>query len=277
MPTPESVVDNILAGRTADGVGVLGLAISFSKDPLTRQAAARLLGRVIAGIGEISPDDLTSLAAKLLSHLSKTGLQTVQGIHGFAVPLLVDALREAPEMLSGRAGIAAILRAHARRSQQAAAVLRKRLPPDVPPRKGLWAGSGGYRLEEATDPRHLVHDSVILGHCVGTLTMDAAQPRHRRPLAREEPLEQLWYWQEIVRGWLRILTLTLDDTPVFTLSFRTATRRIDQIQGKGVTGSPHIPCSLRCARLFFTCRSIWVCAKAQCSTVCCPAPKSRGC
>lgn len=222
-------VAHILAGRSADGTAPIPFRIPFANTPETRVAAATLLGTILANLnGSLPPEAVTPLAAKLLAHLSKTGLQSPDAIAAFPACTLADAIREAPEILSTNAGIAAILRGHERRHQQATAYLRRNLADQIPPRSIVWE-RGEYRLEEATDPRHLQHDSAVLKHCVGTshdiITLSLAG------LSKTDPdaIHHLRYWQKIKSGATRILTLTRNAMPMATIEYSTHLRAILQI------------------------------------------------
>jgi hypothetical protein len=132
-------VSNVLAGKTADGRGILPLAIPFTKDPQARVAAAEVVASIAQQLRDIlRADAVTPLVAKLLAHFCKTGLQSADAIRSFPVANLTDAIREAPELITGRPTITAILRRHHKRSHQAAATLKATLPSDTPPRTVLW-------------------------------------------------------------------------------------------------------------------------------------------
>jgi hypothetical protein len=193
-------VANVLAGKPADGSGILPLAIPFTKDPEARAAAADVVASIAEQLKGTLPDDaVTPLVAKLLSHFCKTGCQTEVAIRAFPAATLADAIREAPEIIHAKANIAAILRRHTRRSQQSAAVLKGKLSADVPDRVILWA-EGQYRLEEATDPRHLQQDSIALGHCVGTTHSSAALAEKGLEPTDPEAIHYLHYWVKLKRA-----------------------------------------------------------------------------
>jgi hypothetical protein len=95
-------VANVLAGKTADGSGMLPLAIPFTKDPQARAAAAEVVATLSQQLnGALTDEAATSLAAKLLAHFCKTGRQTAEAIRAFPAAALADAIREAPEHQRG--------------------------------------------------------------------------------------------------------------------------------------------------------------------------------
>lgn len=223
---------NILAGKTADGNAPLGLAIPFTANEEARLYAAATLDTILEGFrSSLTPEQYTALTAKFLAHLSKTGLQSPERISTFPASTLADAIREAPELIASKAGIAAILRGHQRRSSQSAAHLKRNLPDKLPPRVILWE-RGDYRLEEATDPRHLQQDSAALSHCVGTSHNSSSLKLAGLAETDPEAVHHLHYWQKMKKGETRILTLTRKELPVATIEYDTATRAILQIKGR---------------------------------------------
>lgn len=228
---PADAVTNVLAGKTADGSAPFDLRIPFSKNPDSRTAAGTLLRSVIENLnGTLPPEHLTPLTAKLLSHLSKTGLQSPEAIAAFPASTLADAIREAPHLIGTKASIAAVLRGHQCRNEQAASALQQTLPSDVPERLVLWQ-RGDYRLEEATDPRHLQKDSADLKHCVGTAFNSAALQEKGLSPHDSEAINYLHYWMKMKTGETRILTLTRLGRPLVTLEHDTELRAILQICG----------------------------------------------
>ena len=232
----QEAVTAILSGKALDG-SLFPLSIPFTASEETRAVAAELLEHIIAEHRDLTQTQLTALTAKLLSHLSRAGLQTPDAIHNFPARTLADALRDRPDLITGRAGIAAILRAHERRTQQTAANLRRRPPLAIPDRKTLWQDRR-FRLAEVTDPRHLYQDSMTLGHCVGTLwTKGVPQPE----LHPEHPnaLQGLHYWRKIKSGELRILSFMMGVLPVVTMEIKE--RSITQMIGcPDYQQDPHI-------------------------------------
>jgi hypothetical protein len=224
------MVRNVLDGRTADGAGRLDLAIPFTKNQNARDAIALLLDALITHVGNVLPRDAhTALTAKLLAHLTRTGSGLLE-ITEFPLTELADAIRENPDLVTGRANIAAMLRTHRQRNRQAAAVLKHGLKPEMPPRRILWQ-SANFRVEEATDPRHLQQDSCELNHCVGTThNPDALEKRKLSP-DDPEAVHCLHYWMKIRSGQTRILTLTHKSRPLVTIEYDTRSRAIVQMEG----------------------------------------------
>ncbi len=227
--TAQNAVNAILAGKALDG-SELPIRIPFTADADARLAASVILAHVLEALADsLSINQLTAITAKLLSHLSRSGAQTAETIRRFRINALVDALRDAPDLIAANTGIAGILRDHERRSRQAAAHLRRRAAADVPDGIALWQ-NGRWRLEEATDPRHLQLDSQVLKHCVGTL--------YSRPALRDSGLHArdpeashcLHYWINIRCGKTRILTLTENGVPHVTLEYDVLRQAIVQMQ-----------------------------------------------
>lgn len=93
--------------------------------------------------------------------------------------------------------------------------------PAADERIELWRGPNGLKLMESSDPRHLIEDSAVLKHCVGTASsvVGSKDPAH------------LHYWRKIASGKSRIFTLTKHDVPCITIEYDVATRTIMQMQG----------------------------------------------
>ena len=141
----------------------------------------------------------------------------------------MDAIKEAPELITAKTNIAGILRGHRRRNHQAAAALRSTLSNDVPDRTILWE-KDRYRIEEATDPRHLQRDSAELRHCVGTAHNSAALTANGLEPDDPEAIENLHYWMKIKDGTARIFTLTRDSVPVVTIEYDPKAHAILQME-----------------------------------------------
>lgn len=230
-----AAVENVLAGRTADGLQPFATSIPFTKDSAVREAVAAAVSIIYLMKQADLRRRLTPLTAKLLIHCSRSGIQTIEKIRAFLdadFMDLKDAIHQRPDILDTKAGVKAIVRAYRQRTRQAAAALCADLPADVPPRNVLWQ-SGQYRIEEATDPRHLQHDSAALGHCAGTL--------HNTVILRlldispdaPEAIHYLRYWMAVKTRNVRILTLTAKHLPLLTMEYRTRSRVIAQIAKPG--------------------------------------------
>lgn len=228
--TASAIVSNILTGRTADGTNPLAYTIPFTSDPDARLAISRYLHFLRLGIDDAH---ITPLAAKLLSHLNKTGCQTAKTIAHYMVanmPALHAAIQHNPDLLLTNAGIPAIIRAHRNHILQAAACRRRDIPRTIPPRTVLWECLP-YRFEEATDPRHLEQDSTTLGHCVGTLHHTQALDHHHLKEYDPDAIHYLHYWLAIKHRRARIFTFTRHHEPLVTLHQCTATGAILQMRG----------------------------------------------
>lgn len=230
-----AAVENVLAGRTADGLQPFAMSIPFTKDSAVREAVAAAVSIIYLMKQADLRRRLTPLTAKLLIHCSRSGIQTIEKIRAFLdadFMDLKDAIHQRPDILDTKAGVKAIVRAYRQRTRQAAAALCADLPAEVPPRNVLWQ-SGDYRIEEATDPRHLQHDSTALGHCAGTL--------HNTVILRllgiepnaPEAIHYLRYWMAIKSRTARILTLTAKHLPLITMEYRTRSRVVAQIAKPG--------------------------------------------
>ena len=202
-------------------------------------AITDVLNTVVSHYGPISDQYRNSLRAKLITHLTRTALTTPDRIREFPAATLADELRENPSLIGSNAGIAAILDAHARAAQTASTLLAKTIDLNGPPpcRIPLWEG-GDYRLDEATDPRHLQQDSIALKHCVGATHDSATLKLKGLKETDPEAIHYLHYWMKMKKGETRILTLMKQDTPVATIEYNVTTKAIVQIEGnpRHITG-----------------------------------------
>lgn len=230
---------NILNGMTADGTARLEQRIPFTKDPRAREKACTFASRVIIMVDNcmmVEGDALyTVLASKLFAYLSKCGAQTAEVIHAVELKTaddIIAAVLEDPARVFSRAGIHAILRAHRQRSAQKAAELRRTLSVGVPPRRVIWESKHGrHRVEEATDPRHLMQDSAALHHCVGTCHNSILLSEHGLHRDDPEAIHHLQYWRKIKAGTSRIFTLTENGAPLLTIEYGVDEFTIKQMQG----------------------------------------------
>ena len=224
-------VSNVLAGRTADGLATFPLKVPFTADPESRALAAKFVQYLAFNLPQLTVAHLTPLAAKLLIHLNKTAKQNADTISLaliFDLPPLRAALADNPDILFTKAGMAAILRI-GRLKTQPPPIFHEPLPARIPPRIILWQSSP-YRIEEATDPRHLVQDSDAIGHCAGTLYDSSALRRANVPKGSLNHLHHLHHWIAIREGLSRIFTLTRDRNPIVTMEYLTGPKTIDQLE-----------------------------------------------
>jgi len=229
--------DDVLAGR------VPGLPrIPFSADPEVIEAARITFPNIVIGLRGLTHAHLERLAAKYLAHLNKAGIQDVAAITRFSLANfmeLIAAIRSKPDALFTNVSITGLLRGHRQRELQNAARLKKHLSEILPPRKVLWQ-SGSYRIEEATDPRHLIRDSFALGHGAGTLYNEEILTRLRITSSHPEALHYIHYWIALRKGRSRILTLTSDGVPLVTMEYLIKAQTIDQLSARRqITGSEH--------------------------------------
>jgi hypothetical protein len=66
----------------------------------------------------------------------------------------------------------------------------------MPERTLLWS-DGLSTFEECTDPRHLLYDTLILGHCAGTLFNRSELAHYRLTPDRPDAIRYLHYWLKI--------------------------------------------------------------------------------
>jgi len=209
------------AGKLEDRAPGVTMRISFTKDPAARAAANKIILALLAWVrydGFKQGEARNVLGAKVAAHLNKTGRQTRRSIEEFPCwRELRDALVEAPHLLAAPMNISGILRMHRQRAAEAASRLRQILGK-LPPRRNLWRSDDGiYRIDEATDPRHLQADSAILKHCVGTSYNSAMLEERGLQPSDPEAIHCLHYWVKVKRGSVRILTFMREDAPVATM------------------------------------------------------------
>ena len=235
LPSGTDAVYNVLAGKMADGSTALNIRVWFTTNSDACAAAAALAQKLLDRLQDVlTPEHVTPLVAKLLTHLRRIGTQSVQSIAMVQSELIAEAVRERPDLLSTNAGITAILRAHSRR--EAARALQFRFShcfdEEPPTRRVLWQ-RGHCKLAEAIDPRHLQDDSMALGHCVGTLHDRQALAAQDLSPEEHEARFCLHYWLKIVAGEKRIFTFTFEDVPVATIDYDSTLKGILQIEGRG--------------------------------------------
>ncbi len=227
-----NAITNVLQGRTADGNNPISTTVSFTTDISARRAAAHQLRLIFCHCHRVLDlDDITPLTIKFLWHLTRTGNQTNKAILGFPIIPMIHAIKNAPHMVRGKASLLAILRKHHQDLSCERAKQWHILNVNVPERTLLWS-NGVYTLEEANDPRHLVYDTLSLGHCVGSLYCKAALAHHQLTADHPDAIRYLHYWLKIKHGEARIVTLFEADTPLITIDFHVATKTITSAQGQ---------------------------------------------
>lgn len=227
-----NAIANVLEGRTADGTEPIPYKVSFTHDRQTRAAAAHQLRLIICHCHRVLElEDVTPLTIKLLWYFTRTGKQNPDAILTAPIIPIIHAIKHAPHMVRGTGNLLSIMRCHSQHKAQERARQWYAVGSDVPERLLLWS-DGRFTLEEATDPRHLVYDTLKLGHCVGNMFDKASLTHHRLPSDHPEALRHLLYWRKIRSGASRIVTLIEADTPLITIEFHTQTRTILAAQGK---------------------------------------------
>lgn len=235
-------VRNVLAGLTAEGLSPFPLAIPFTTNQAARDAVSDALQFILHHVPTLWTPHLTPLTAKLLIHFNKTGRQDADAIATFMhdnwTPL-VAAIADNPAILFTKATVGAIIRKQITTTHQYLAQQQHTLPASVPPRAVLWS-QGAYRIEEATDPRHLLQDTFTIGHCVGASYNNVALQRLGITESAPEAIHYLSYWMAIRRRRCRILTLTCNGVPMATMEYRTRTRALRQVvANRPMTGEEH--------------------------------------
>ena len=235
----QQAVDNVLNGKTALGQAFNGARIPFTKNPDTRTALAHACEQLRHDIGrDLALDNdaaLTAFIAKMAAYCAKQGWDTrnklTRGLDPLR-PTLVDALREAPHLLNGKAGIAGILKKHYQTAAQESARLRKELinDPTAPPPALFTIGQ--HKLVELLTPRHLLKESAVLNHCVGTSYNDVALAHKGLNVGEPGAEDCLTYAIKIRTGQSRLFSLrTPRGMPLATIEYDVAVRRIVQIEG----------------------------------------------
>lgn len=212
-----------------------GIRIPFTKDPMARAAANKIIMALLISVPKeayVHPATRNAIAAKVAAYLTKTGRQSRDAIELFNWREVVDAIQQHPRLIAEPVGLAGIIRIHRQHSWQAAARLR-RLLGNIPPRPTVWRNDAGTcRIDEAVDPRHLQEDSAILRHCVGTLYNKKLLASRGLTLADPAAIHCLKYWDKIMRGKIRILSLVRSNQIVATLEVNCATKSIVQFEPK---------------------------------------------
>lgn len=226
-----NAIANVLCGRTADGEETIKQAVSFTSDFATRQAAARQLRLILCHCFRVlDAEDVTPLTIKLLWYCTRTGRSTPSSIDTLPIITIIRAIKHAPHLVRGRSSLVGILKHYNRQIAQERATKLSSLRHQVPMRTLLWT-DGVYTFEEANDPRHLVYDSLTLGHCVGTLHLRAALAHQNITSSHPDAINYLHYWIKIKNGRSRIITLIERNTPRITVEFDVSTCTILAAQG----------------------------------------------
>lgn len=226
-----NAIANILCGRTADGTDTIKQAVSFTSDFATRQAAAHQLRLILCHCFRVlDAEDITPLTIKLLWYCTRTGRSTPSTIDTLPIITIIRAIKHTPHLVRGRTSLVGILKHYERQKTRMRATKLSSLRGGIPQRTLLWT-DGVYTFEEAINPRHLVQDSLALGHCVGTLHLKAALAHKSITPDHPDAVDCLHYWIKIKNGHSRIITLIERDTPRITVEFDVSTCKILAAQG----------------------------------------------
>lgn len=227
----QNAITNVLQGLTADGTEQCS-SVSFTNDELARKAAAHQLRLILCHCHRVLDlEDVTPLTVKFLWHLTRTGKQTSEAILLFPIVPLIHAIKHYPHMVRGKGSIISILRKHQQHLERERAKQWLLLEGPTPERILLWT-DGLYTLKEATDPRHLLNDTLVLGHCVGSLFNRIALEHLKLSKDHPDAIHYLHYWMKIKSGESRILTLFEADMSLVTIDFHPHTQIIIGAQGK---------------------------------------------
>ncbi len=227
-----NAIANVLEGRTADGTDTIPYKVSFTDDIPARTAAAHQLRLILCHCHLVlTLEDVTPLTIKFLWHLTRMGKRTKADILSIPIITIIYAIKHSPHIIRGKGSLFSILRRFQQHQAQERAKYWLRLRETVPERRLLWS-DGLFTLEEATDPRHLIYDTLALGHCVGSLFDMAALSHHNLTQDHPDAILYLHYWLKIKHGDSRILTLIEADTPRITIDFHPQTRTIISVQGR---------------------------------------------
>lgn len=237
----QNAIANVLEGHTADGADAIPHKVSFTDDISARAAAAHQLRLIFCHCHRVlTLEDVTPLTIKFLWHLTRMGKRTHTDILSMPIVPLIYAIRHSPHIIRGKGSLYSVLRRYQQHLAKERAMYWLRLPDTVPERRLLWS-NGLFTLEEATDPRHLIYDTLALGHCVGSLFDKAALTHHNLSNDHPHAVLYLHYWLKIKHGDSRIITLIEADTPRVTIDFHPGTQTIVAIQGKQTAFGERLP------------------------------------
>jgi len=238
----EQAVDNVLNGQTALGEEFAGASVPFTKDEYARKAlamACEQLGDDIKDSLALDDDEaVTAFIAKVAVYCTKQGWKTNDGVTlglAFLRADIADALREEPESLTSKAGIAGILKKHHRRAVQDSAALKKQRANDNDRAPEEKYRVGNHVLYELFSPAHLKDESRALSHCIGTSYN--AHLLKQRGLQRADPGAEfcLTYAVKIRNRQSRIFSLrTSAGRSLATVEYDVHERRIKQLQGNPI-------------------------------------------
>jgi len=225
-------IENVLEGRTADGRDSIPYKVSFTREMPALRAAAHQLRLILCHCHkELTVEDVTPLTVKLLWHLTRTGKTTQNGILALSIIPFARAISHAPHLVRGKGNLNSILRRQQLHLARERAKKWYGLGEAMPERKVLWS-NGPYTVEEATDPRHLVYDSLALGHCVGSLYNNAALAHAGLTPHDPDSIHYLHYWIKIRSREVSILTLAEAGVPLITIEYHPGTKTVVAAQGK---------------------------------------------
>jgi hypothetical protein len=220
----EHAIGHIQGGRNADGTAPLAHTVPFTRKPEARIHVAHVLALILHLCKDsLAPDDITPLAAKLM-------IQYTRSRRLGPVRFLADAINADPCILRTRASIHGIIRIFFQRRQQATAATWRAMLENAPPRR-LLLSIPPFTLEEATDPRHLLQDTLALGHCVGYTYDEDILARQGITSRNHESLQYLSYWQSIKAKQTRIITLMEGTVPRVTVEYRMPYKTLGYIEG----------------------------------------------
>lgn len=245
-----SAVENVLAGKTADGSALRSAPLSFTKSPAARAQAAELIDGLTSALPaygfELSPGALDAIISKTLGYLSKSGRQTAREIAETLpqVTHIAAAIAANPDRLADNTGLAGIVCAYNQQLSQEAARAVAIIPEKPEHRPVLWSDDWhAVTVTEASHPDHLKEDSLALLHCAGNdYHKDALRRRGLKP-GQPGSEAYLRYWRAIAQKRSRVFTVHVDGAIRFTLEYDPATRDIVQISGrlrKGWASDNHI-------------------------------------
>ena len=220
------ITENVLGGRSADGSQPIPYRIPIRLPEDQRHLPAVLLARIMQGVTFILDEhQQTALAVKLLQYIARSGRPVPDIVWSFDVSALRRTINARPTIITGRAGMAAMLRIATQQEQQTA----KQLARDaVKPRQLIWS-QHSYTLTEMTDPTHLREDGHAVGHCTGShYDQHYLATLPKSPTGRER-LYALTYWRLMAYGHMRLFTLHKAGKPVATLAYDVHTHRLCEL------------------------------------------------